>query len=247
MRSLLVLLLLATAALPIHGQAITGRVLDAESARPVADASIELRNAAGAVVGRTVSDSAGAFAVVGRGPGRYTLRVLHIAYLEYRSQDIHLPYMETVMLDVRVSSVAIPLEPITVRSRSRANYHAPTYDGLYARMDQLPRIGSNRIIMKGDRELQSVLRASELIDRYFYDVRRRGTPCVVWNGMMMSNAAIAEMRLEVSVDDLEAIEVYRDYLLAPMQFRDPPGPLQTSCPSVIILWPLRPDLPGRRR
>jgi 5-hydroxyisourate hydrolase-like protein (transthyretin family) len=247
MRRLPGLMLVLLAAGSAHAQAIAGRVLDAETGRPVADASIELRNAAGAVMGRTVTDSAGAFAIAGRGPGRYTLRVVHVAYLEYRSQGIQLPYMETVMLDVRISSTAIPLEAITVRSRSRANYHAPTYDGLYARMDQLPRVGSNRIIMKGDLELRSVMRASELIDRYFYDVRRRGTPCVVWNGMMMSNPAIAEMRLDVSVDDLEAIEVYRDYLLAPMQFRDPVGLLQTVCPSVIILWPLRPDLPGRKR
>jgi hypothetical protein len=197
-------------------------------------------------MGEAITDSAGTFRIAGRGPGRHTVSIEHLGYLEFRSQPFAVPYMEVVSMDVRVSRTAIPLAPITVTGRRRENYHSPTYEGLYARMEQSPAVGSNRVVMKGDVEFRSVLSARDLLTRFFYDVVGRGRlPCVVWNGFPVSRLA-ADMRLDVHVDDLEAIEVYKDALMAPMEFRDPVGTLASTCASVIALWSLRPDLPGRR-
>ena len=221
--------------------------MDSETGVAVTGARVRLLNAAGARMGEAISDSSGTFRIAGRGPGRHALVIEHVGYLEFRSPPFAVPYMETVSVDVRISRTAIPLAPITVTGRRRENYHAPSYEGLYARMEQLPAVGSNRIVMKGDVEFRSVLSARELLNRVFHDVVGRGRlPCIVWNGFPVSRLA-GDMRLDVHVEDLEAIEVYQGALMAPMEFRDPVGTLASTCASVIALWSRRPDLPGRRR
>jgi hypothetical protein len=242
-----VVLLLFGAVATVRAQAVNGRVLDAADSTLVAGVRVRLFNAAGTRMGEAITDSAGAFHIAGRGPGRYTLTVEHIAYVAFRSAPFELPYMETVSVDVRISRTAIPLEPIAVTARRRQNYHAPTYDGLYARMEQLPAVGSNRIVMKGDIEFRSVLRARELLDQFFYTVVRNGRGvCLVWNGMPV-HPLVADLRLDAHVDDLEAVEVYGDPLMAPMEWRDPMVGLSSTCSAVVALWSLRPDLPGRKR
>lgn len=240
--------LLFAAPVSARGQVVAGRVLDAETGANVSGARVRLLNAVGIRMGEAITDSTGTFRIAGRGPGRYALVIEHLGYPEFRSPPFAVPYMETVSVEVRISRAAIPLAPITVVGRRRENYHAPTYEGLYARIEQLPRVGSNRIVMKNDVEFRSVSRARDLLDQFFFDVMRGGGLCVYWNGLGPVSRAFLDVRLDTHVADLEAIEVYDHFLMAPMAFRDPPpGSLATTCGSVIALWPLRPDLPGRGR
>jgi hypothetical protein len=235
-------LLLAGAA---AGQTVTGRVLDAESSTPLRDVRVSLLNASNTQVGETLTDSAGTFRIAGRGPGRYRVQLSQIGYVEYRSDQLEVPYMETVVLDIRLSRTAIPLQPLTVTARRRENYHEPTYDGVYARAEHLPTIGNNRVFMKNDPETQSAFTVRELIDRNTTLCRN---PTVYWNGFMIMNQEIKRMRLEsTNTSDVEAVEVYKDFLMAPAVFRDVDRPLATRPCAVVAIWPLRPDLPGRRK
>jgi len=248
-RALAALALLAATAVPASAQLVGGRVLDAQAGHGIAGVDIRLLNQAGTRVGNAVSDSAGNFRIAGRGPGRYTLQLSHIAYTGYRTPEFELPYMETVIMDVRMAPSVIPLEPITVTNRDRTEYHLPTYAGLYARMEQLPQVGVNRVVMKGDNEMRSTTLVREVLDRFFFASFRRGcVPNVYWNGVPIVNRESARIRLDqTNVDDLEAIEVYKDFLMAPAQFREPLYQLQTTPCAVVALWTLRPDLPGRKK
>jgi 5-hydroxyisourate hydrolase-like protein (transthyretin family) len=239
--------LLCSGAIDAHAQAVSGRVLDDATGIGIAGVEVQLLNQAGTRVGQAVTDSAGAFHIPGRGPGKYSLALSHLGYRAYRTDPFDVPYLEIVEVNVRLARDAIPLDAITVTGRRRTpEYHEPTYAGLYARMEQLPRVGTNRIIMKNDQEMRSVTLVGELLRQYFFGVTRNCTPTVFWHGFAISNPEIARMRIErTHVDDLEAIEVYRDFLMAPAQFRDPVGLLTTTPCAVVALWPRRPDLPGR--
>jgi hypothetical protein len=231
------LLLLVFAAGAASAQSVRGRVIDAESSTPVANVRVVLLNQAGTRVAETMTDSAGAFVLNGRGPGEYTLQISHVAYRETRTEKFELAYMETAVVDVRASKAVIALAPLEVKARQREKYHDATYEGLYARAAVLPKVGSNRVFMRTGWEMQSVTRVSELLQRHVPPLRCQ--PIVFWNGFLVQNAAIAQERLTASVDDLEAVEIYRDPLMAPFAFREEPGMLRSWRCTVVALWPRR--------
>jgi 5-hydroxyisourate hydrolase-like protein (transthyretin family) len=239
------LLLGATAAGGASAQAIGGRVFDDESGRPVADVAVALYDAAGERLAAARTDSAGAFRLTAPLAGTYTLVFDHAAYAMYRSEPLRLATGERLIIEVQLARTVYAIDPITVTARGRR--HDATYDGLYARLPRFPaQVGSNRILVKGDVELTSSRTAREVLDRYFHRVAQRlGGACVYWNGVQ-DWPAVAAARLETHTDDIEAIEVYGDYLMAPMTMWGPPlRPLATRCGAVIAIWALRPDLPGR--
>jgi hypothetical protein len=231
---------------PASAQSIEGRVLDAATRAPVADVRLHLLNQAGTRVAAATTDSTGSFSIVGRGAGRYSLQLSHIAYAPWTSPPIPLAYMETVTLEIPISTAALRQDPIVVTARRRSAYHDISYDGLYARMQALPPVGSNRIVMKGDVEIRSTMQIREILERFFYPVWRKGNLCYYWNGFPV-NPRWAALRLTNSVEVIEAVEVYGDYLMAPMEFRaDLFSPHRPSCTTgVVAMWALRPDLPGR--
>jgi hypothetical protein len=103
--------------LPASAQLVTGRVLEQGTTTPVGGAQVEAR--AGDLTARTtVTDSTGAFRIVLSIPGRYSLRVQHVAYAAYTSEPLEIGRDETVSVEVRLGRDVIPLEPIVVLGRS---------------------------------------------------------------------------------------------------------------------------------
>jgi 5-hydroxyisourate hydrolase-like protein (transthyretin family) len=240
-----VALLTLAGAAAAAAQEVRGRVLDDETGQPIGGVVVTLIDAEERNAATVVTDSTGAFLLAARSAGTYTLSFAHLAYAPYRSEPLPLTTAERVSMEVRLGRTVHAMAPLTVTAR--AGRHDATYDGLYARLPRFPaQVGSNRILVKGDMELSHAWTARDVIERWFPTVARRlGTACVHWNGFLLSPAG-AEGALLRHVEDLEAIEVYGDYLMAPMTMWGPPiTPLTTQCSSVIALWALRPDLPGR--
>lgn len=117
-----VLLSCLAAANGVSGQvtaALSGRVTDASSGEAVSDATVVLE---GTGLG-TVSNDVGLFAFEGVPVGEVTVRVLHIAYGDFR-QAVLLEAGTTLTLRVLLSPTAIAIEPVLVEARSRRTLEA---------------------------------------------------------------------------------------------------------------------------
>jgi hypothetical protein len=106
------------AAPPLHAQFVRGMALDAESGRPVADASITLIVERTGRAETTVrSDSLGRFAMTASEPGGYRLRVQRIGYKEATSGLLVLEEGMAVELEMRLAPAASLLQPLRVFAR----------------------------------------------------------------------------------------------------------------------------------
>jgi 5-hydroxyisourate hydrolase-like protein (transthyretin family) len=239
-----VLALLCWAPAPAAAQEIRGRVVADEDGAPVADVSVTLLDGSGRPMATAVTDTAGRFRLAPRAAGVFTLHFVHLAYAPYSSAAMRIHAIEVVTLEVRLARSVHAMEPLTVTAR--ASIHDATYEGLYARIPRSPPIGHNRILVKGDWELHSALTVGDVIRHHFIRVHQRlGGACLYWNGRQQPPAMTAIL-LDRHTDDLEALEVYRTYLSAPMTMWGPPlRPFQPTCGAVVAIWSLRPDLPGR--
>jgi hypothetical protein len=231
-------------------QEVRGRVVEAGSDAILADVKVTAYDDSG-VARRSVSTGPdGQFIIFGVRPGDYTLTFEHIGYATHRTGVVRLRNDETVVLRMQMSPVPLAIDPLTVTARRRQWIHQePTYGGLYARIDRSNvRIGPNRIIVKGDLETQWARRVSDVIGQQFYRASQRlRNACVYWNGHLAGAEMAAALLEETRIDELEALEVYTDWLSAPPSMRGPPPrPLQTTCSVVIGMWAMRPDLPGRQ-
>jgi hypothetical protein len=267
-RSLPILLasfLAAVAAGHAHAQRFAGLVVDATSDRAIASARVRLLGPAGAIV-QSLTDATGAFQLTAPRPGSYHVQVDALGYRQLITDTVSIGHNQVVSLRLRMGIAAIPLAALTVVSRGRDALHESTYDGLYARRAIAPAVGSDRVFVKSDREFASAIRPSDLLNhvkpRALEWDRTRGTnapclPIVFWHGFLLARRVLAEDRLHGSVDDLEGLEVYRDYSSLPLGYRMDldskrpdylTGPLLThirQC-GVVAMWPRRPDYPRRQ-
>jgi hypothetical protein len=204
-------------------------------------------DSASTVVARALTNASGVFVLTRLPPGDYRLAFELFGYASHQSDVVRLRQGEDVSLLMRMSTSPLRVERLEVTARRRSTArHEASYEGLYARIELNPhRVGPNRIVVKGDWEMDPALSVSDVLRSHF----RAGTrgACVYWNGFLLHPDMAEEMANTTSPDELEALEVYRDYLMAPSNMSGPPyGKLQTRCGAVIAMWPLRPDLPGRR-
>src|SRR5688572_10935720 len=117
--TLFVLMIGLIAPRELHAQVIAGRVLEAGSGAPVADAQLRLLAANGDERGSVVTDSSGWFQLRVATAGRYSLAVEHIGYARYTSSPLDVAARQTVTVEIRLGRDAIPLEPLVVTARRR--------------------------------------------------------------------------------------------------------------------------------
>lgn len=100
---------------PLSAQtsALLGQVVDEETQQPIADAAVALVG----TVHSSVTDRRGAFRMQGLTPGRYVLRISHIAYGEH-NLEIRVEGNATTSVRVVVSPTAILLERIIAEALS---------------------------------------------------------------------------------------------------------------------------------
>jgi hypothetical protein len=245
-------------------QTVRGRVLDAETMLPITTGvHLHLRDARGAVVIAAQSDANGEFALQGPRDGEYELRALHFGYHDTSSR-VTLSQSEQLIVDVRLSASALALDPLTVTAR-RSTRHDASFEGMLARYEVYPKIGSHRVVKLDDPEMAGASRVNDVL-RWLSprpigpsaEALQRGSPiattgpreydrtrCAVvfMNGMMIAD----ELSTAMALDDplawhLEAVEYYRYWFEAPMEYRQTPLYLMqanmNNC-SVIALWQRR--------
>jgi hypothetical protein len=183
-----------------------------------------------------VTDAEGQFYLVARNPGVYRLEASHIAY-QPSTTEVDLGPEELLVVDLALSQAAILLDPLTVTARRLDPRRDATYEGLYARRSEFPRIGARRVVLFTDLEMRA-MRVRDVL-RWM-----EGTPncrVVYWNGMLVNSALMAQAWIDdTSAASLEGLEFYESALDAPDVFRDVPGYMRDSyrC-SIIVLWPRR--------
>lgn len=161
--ALFALVALALVVAPAHarGQAVTGRVIDAVTGDPVAQATIRAVDAGGADLPPLTTDSAGRFTMP-LPPGEYTFRVEHLAYQTLDSPAVELGRGELVTIEIRLGPLPIEMEPLVVRERGRDGVGNLTF---HRRMEQLGRTGQGRFITREDIERDGVTNINELLAR----------------------------------------------------------------------------------
>jgi outer membrane receptor for ferrienterochelin and colicins len=118
MASAFALLLLASPALAQAG-AITGRVTSAETAAPIASASVEVRTEAGQVLTGTLSNAEGVYRIANVAPGTYTVTARSIGFRAATNENVTVAAGETVNLSFQLAPGAVELNPIVVSASRR--------------------------------------------------------------------------------------------------------------------------------
>ncbi|CAN5659582.1 hypothetical protein BH23GEM9_BH23GEM9_23860 [soil metagenome] len=235
------LLVMGTA--PLTAQSVIGRVLDAESGAGIPDVRVALLRADGTRVGESVTNRDGAFHIGTWITGEHRLEASHIAYRATSTAVFNLGAREELVVDIRMSSGAITLDPLTITARRRDLRGDPTVEGFYSRQLLTPQIGNTRVITRLDPELAYARDARDVLTWLPRPQRRPfgrgGDPCMVmyWNGHMVIDSTMANMWLETPPDMLEGLEYYQDMTEAPISFRQiPPYLYDCSRLSVLALW-----------
>jgi hypothetical protein len=249
--ALLVVLLaaVATFAAPAAGQAVEGRVIDSESGDGVELAELVLRDARGSIAARTRSDDAGWFLLSASIEGSYRIEVERLGYLAPEPLALDLG-RERVTVEILLGRAPLALEPLTVTGRRADPRHEASFEGARARHDLFPAIGSRRVVMRGDWELDAAGTVSGVLSLIGFPPR---CTIVWWNGSMVNTELSSEMWLRhTSPEAMEAVEYYRRWSDAPAAYRTFPSWVDTpaGC-GVVALWPrlepLRSPYPVWRR
>jgi hypothetical protein len=147
---------------PLEAQRLHGRVVDAGSGAPVADATISALDAEGRSGVQAVSDSAGGFTMPIM-PGRFTLHVIHIGYEDLTTEPIEFSRGEVVTLEIRVGASPIRIEPLIVQSRRRIPIGSELF---YSRMERQRKLGEGDFITRAEIEQSSVGSVNDLLARH---------------------------------------------------------------------------------
>jgi hypothetical protein len=253
MRALVAATLLCLIAASLEAQMVRGRVLDHGTRQPIAGVQLTLRNPQRVIVAQAVSDSLGLFQLITRDAAEYRIEAKHIAYADVGT-TVQVRKQEMVAVDVLMSVRTIAVDPVIVTARKQDPRHDPSYDGFLARRAMVPPIGSRRVLMIGDPEMEASFVVSEAVlwgrpPALTHSRRQPITRCaaVWWNGFVLDNEANANAWLdEISLRHVGGVEYYL-FDEAPFGMRQIPSYFKADrvpC-AVIAIWPIRELVPSR--
>ncbi|MBA2243633.1 MAG: carboxypeptidase regulatory-like domain-containing protein, partial [Gemmatimonadetes bacterium] len=98
----------------LAAQTIGGQLLDKESSKPIAGATVVLLDAEEAERTGVLTDSAGAFSIRAPAAGRYRLRVVRIGYAAVVTDPSSVGRRETLDLELLLATRAVPLSGVAV-------------------------------------------------------------------------------------------------------------------------------------
>jgi len=128
-------LLAATAASDLTAQGVTGRLVDDATGGPIASATVTLLVADGGALRGVVTDEDGAFHFE-PGTGRFRLRAERIGYRTAESPTLDLWRGDVIEVELRMSTEAVLLAPLTVTATSRGRIRNRNLDGFYDRRNR---------------------------------------------------------------------------------------------------------------
>ena len=245
---ILVSLLAALCVLPtaVPAQNIVGIVVD-ETDGPIANADVVLTDSGGARIAGAATDSAGLFRLRAGQQGRYVVRVTRPGYLEYESAPVDVGPVETVTVEIRLGTTAIPLEPIVVTAR----YADPRLTAFHQR--RLNRAGAGRFITRSEIESRGRMLTTDILRTVpginIVTVRARGTvgltanmvsirgggafcgPTIYIDGMSVRQTPQSTLDDILNPATIEGIEIYTASSLAPVEYSGQGG----GC-GVLLFW-----------
>ncbi|MGH7449337.1 MAG: carboxypeptidase regulatory-like domain-containing protein [Longimicrobiales bacterium] len=239
--STLAVWLCAWAATPLAAQQIRGTVLEANSGGPIADAAVAVFDDRDSQVLDVLTDSIGQFASTLRRAGIYSLRVEKIGYRTLHTDTFAIGTSEVLELRILVGIEAVPLMPLEVTARYRDSRAHPDF---HRRVEWGRQTGFGRFITREEIERTAFVRTSSMLvqvpsirlvhapdGNVYLGVSERGTfncrPAVYLNGMEISQSFGLD---ELSLDELEGVEVYRWRTEIPLELARP-----NVC-SVVSFW-----------
>lgn len=232
---------LVMAAAPLHAQTIGGRVLDRATSQPVKDAIVEVLNDRGRTVGRTRSAEQGDFVVVLKEEGNYRVRTQRIGYQPSTSTPVLVEQRQTIQVEIRISTTAVALEPLTVTARSQPP-RSPRLDreGFYDR----ERLGFGKFLTQYEVEQTNATETTQVFravpglylipaggNHYNISLSRGGDNCQP--RILVDNLPTRSEDLDGMLQprDVLGIEVYRGASETPGRFQG-----QRSACGLIVIW-----------
>jgi hypothetical protein len=141
----------------LPAQTLSGRLLDADSGNPIANATIELLEDGNSVtVASALTNQDGFFRFTSRTGNPVRLRASRIGFQTTTSQLLTFDGGEDLEIEFRLSARAVLLEPLTVVTEARPWWESirpRRVWGLYERMERYGRTGFARFITPEDLEL----------------------------------------------------------------------------------------------
>jgi hypothetical protein len=237
-----------------HGQVVTGRVLEEATDRPLADVEVRLETTGGRATYRAVTDSTGAFSVRAPRFGSFVLvaSMIGMATVSTEPFDVGEGTMTVVL---RMSTSAVPLDPLTVEARGGAA-DLGVLSGYYERMRSNQRLGIGRFVTRDEIDARSPMNVSDLLramPRVNVNHGGRGTGAFVTmraargecTPALYIDGARANRRDRAFIDemvrpmDVEGVEVYVGLAQMPGMYHD-----ENNC-GVLLVWTRRGSDEGR--
>lgn len=231
----------------LQGQVMRGRAIDAQLGRPIPRVLVEIA-LGGKVVARGVTADDGSFGIDVRRPNQYVVRASALGYLPVESTALTVSDDEIVEITLRLSGSPIPIEGITIETRRQDQRRAATYEGLYARRERALKVGTERVVVLGDPELEGAGRVSDVLGwfrppRGCIDYYVNGRPRDVVVSPKTDLRRVREEETWISdlpAAFLEGVEYYRNGFFAPQGYFGGLCAMLGVEYSVIAIWYRRP-------
>ena len=250
---------LLAATTPLAAQTIRGRVVDAATGEPVAQAGVTVLTPEQRTVARARTGADGTFTVQLRAPGTFRLRGERAGYQASNSQAVEVAVREVVEVSLRVSPQALQIEPLTVTGRIQPPRNSILaangfYDreaggmGKFVRREDLDRHPEHNLVHTLARVPGVVLdvdrRGRQIVS--FTRGRVVGTlkrgqqgrqdicyPQIFLDGTLVRYGPPNDVQLDdvITPSQIEAIELYRSSAELPAQY----GGNNSAC-GAILIW-----------
>lgn len=213
----------------LRAQVIRGTVVDASSRAPIAAATIDLFAERDSILLRATSDTGGAFSITLPRAGNFTIQAKRIGFLVARPTPFHVGPNETMTIEMRLDSRAVPLEPVAVTARG---------SDWESEFEQRRRTGAfGRFLTRKDIESQNAQETTSLFRTtpgvVIQRTRRggsasqllmRGTAGLCQPAVFIDNLLVP-LNEQVTLDHMltppmiEGVEIYSSVAGAPTQYR----------------------------
>lgn len=158
------------------------------------------------------------------------LLVQHLSYESPSPYRVDLGAADTVSVDIDISPQAVKLQPLDVTAHRANVFHELTVSGALHRRVALPLHGHQRVVMRGDIELDGTTRVSDVL-RWF---PHRSTECVIviMDGRLVQTGNEEKFSLDSPANNMAVVEWYRTWADAPRSLRKWPQTYWTRGPAV---------------
>jgi hypothetical protein len=215
-----------------HAQVIVGQVLDETTSTPVTAAEVVLVDRSGGQRGQVLTDSTGWFRLAAPVPASYRVRASSLGYGRVETTEVNLEKGVELHLEIRLSSVAVPHEPL--RIVARRPYRVGRLSEYYDRAQWTRKTGLGKVFMRDDIERMNPFNVSSIIRTVPTRVGCEMT--YLLDGLEIELDVLDSM---IRPEEVEGVEVYRGITQMPPEYSR-----RGRC-GLVMVW-TRTDPPGMR-